>query len=194
MRSTLLTVAGLLVLGSAAALVANTTWYHIPWLREPMVIVDQSHPIPERTPPQSENDLGHDSKPAPQHDAPEAPPRARPGFILIDDVLSALADGSARFIDAREARDYDEGHLRGAIHLPSSAIYKNIDNVFNLGVMADDRVIVYCGGGECEASHNVADELRRSFNFTNVLIYEKGWEEIESSGRFNDYIETGGQP
>ncbi len=125
-------------------------------------------------------------------DSGQSPP-PRKGIALIDEVLHHLALGTAYFIDAREAHEYAEGHLRGALNLPSSAIYQNIDSIVGL-VPPDGRVIVYCGGGQCEASHNVTDALRRDFGFTNVVIYEKGWEEVSQSGKFGDYIVGGDQP
>ncbi len=114
-------------------------------------------------------------------------PAEKPGIVVIDTVLQYLASGEAFFIDAREEHDYKEGHLRGAVNLPSSAIFQNSDAVMSV-VPSTAKVVVYCGGGTCEASHNVSDSLRREFGFTDVSVYEKGWEEIESSGRFGPFI------
>lgn len=123
----------------------------------------------------------------------EATSGAVQGVVMIDEVLEALATGSAYFIDAREPHEYAKGYLRGALHLPSSAIYQNIEGVLAV-VPMDARVIVYCGGGQCEASHNVKDALRRDFGYSDVVIYEKGWEEAVSSDRFGDYLILEGQP
>lgn len=110
----------------------------------------------------------------------------------IEDVLDALQTGSAFLVDAREDHEFADGHLRGALHLPSSAIYKNIERVSSV-VPVDAKVIVYCGGGQCEASHNVSDALRRDFGYAHVVIYLKGWEEVVGSGRFEAFIERGGE-
>lgn len=128
--------------------------------------------------------------------SPADAPVAREGpvkIITADAVIEHLTNGTAFFIDAREHHEYEEGHLQGAINLPSSAIYQQIDNVLSV-VPADQAVVVYCGGGQCEASHNVADALVRDFGFINVSIYEKGWEEVTASGRFADRIHRGDQP
>lgn len=111
------------------------------------------------------------------------------GEIAIDVVLKHLAEGTARFVDAREPHEYDAGHLAGSIHLPSSAAYANMDRVTSQ-VSPDELIIVYCTGGECEASHTVQKALAE-YGFNNVVIYVKGWDEITSSGRFGDYIEQG---
>lgn len=168
----------ILIVSSAAATVTNFAWHKMDWLRRPL----PPTPVPARqnsTPP----DTGDAA-------SPEKPALA-PGVVGIDEVLADLASGGARFIDAREDHDYQEGHIRGAVNLPSSAIYEQIDNVYGAGILIEDKVIVYCGGGDCEASHNVADELRRNFGFTNVWVYENGWAEVESSGRFGEFIAAG---
>jgi rhodanese-related sulfurtransferase len=131
---------------------------------------------------------------------PDAPP-ANPcecdhkieGFCVarIDCVLQHLGDRTAYIIDAREDGDFNEAHLMGAIHLPSSAIYDNIQNVMAVVPGKQDLIIVYCGGGHCEASKNVGLVLRE-FDYRNVWLYEQGWEEVESSNRFGDFIEIGG--
>lgn len=115
------------------------------------------------------------------------------GFCVaeIDCVLKHLGDQTAYLIDAREDGDYNEARLVGAIHIPSSAIYDNIENVMAVVPTKQDMLIVYCGGGQCEASKNVGIVLR-DFEYTNVWLYEKGWEEVEASGKFGDYIEIGG--
>jgi len=184
MHRHLLTAVLILFVSTAAAVVANLTWHKMDWLRRPIALPTPTTVAQKDPPPSS---AGGDP-------IPDPPPETAPGIVAIDEVLADLADGSAHFIDAREDHDYQEGHIRGAISLPSSAIYERIDDVYGAGVSAEDKVIVYCGGGDCEASHNVADELRRNFGFTNVLVYQNGWAEVESSGRFGDLISVGGEP
>lgn len=197
MRTSVLTAIVILLVSSVAAVLANSLWYKMPWLRPSIASV--------KTGGQAEADRNVEERPAPNGDdatkagfetptAADHTTEAEGGWVLIDEVLEDLANGTAFFIDAREAGDYAEGHLRGAVHLPSSAIYENIDSVYNQGVDIQGKVVVYCGGGDCEASHNVADALQRDFRFTNVLIYKSGWEEVESSGRFGEFVETGAAP
>jgi len=181
-RNQILIAFVILILSSAAAVVAKSTWYdkdmELPWIR-----TSTPPPAPIQT---DHSDISNRAK-------TDQPPAPKPGTILIDQVLDDLANGSAFFIDAREPHEFVEGRLRGVIHIPSSAIYDNIDDLYAQGVGSDDKIIVYCGGGECEASHNVAEALRGDFNFTHVWVYENGWAEIESSGRFDAYIERGGE-
>ncbi len=182
MHRHLLSAILILVAGSAAAVLSNLTWHKMDWLRRPLA------------PPRSSTIQQDPTQPNVAGDVAPGRPETPPGMIAIDEVLADLAAGSAYFIDAREEHDYQEGHIRGAVHLPSSAIYEKIDDVYSAGVSPGDKVIVYCGGGDCEASHNVVDELRRSFGFAHVLVYENGWEEVESSGRFAEFISVGDEP
>ncbi len=175
----LLIALGLVAAGGAAGLAANSTWYKMDWLREP---VAPAMPVGQGRASQSGIDGSGDSTSTP----------AKPGTIGMEDVLGHLADGTARFIDARKPDTYAEGHLQGAINLPSSAIYDRFNDLLAAGVMEDDLVVVYCGGGDCEASHDVTDALRRDFNFTKVVIYTNGWEEVEKHlDQFGGFVETG---
>ncbi len=176
-------IAGFILLLSVGAAATSNAVRKVtlPWVREPL----PATPV-ESAPATMVEGESVTSTPA----ASEA---VKPGTIKIDAVLEHLSAGTARFVDAREEREFVEGHLLGAINLPSSAIYKNIERV--LGAASPvDKIIVYCGGGDCEASHHVADALRRDFGFSDVVIYENGWAEVMSSGRFNDHFATGAEP
>lgn len=173
----------ILIMSCGIGTIANATWFKIAWLRKEL-------PPAAPMPPPSETVKNSDQAASASEAASD---QEKPGVVKLDAVLKYLTEGGAVFVDAREDKDFEEGHFRGAIHLPSSAIFQKADNVRNI-VGIGDRVIVYCGGGDCEASHNVADALRRDFGYMDVVIYEKGWEEVMKSGKFAGYIETGGSP
>ncbi len=121
----------------------------------------------------------------------QAPPATT--AMSAEDVLDHLKNSTARFVDAREDHEWVEGHFRGAIHIPASAIYANIDRVVR-EVPPHEKIIVYCGGGDCEASHHVADALTNDFKFQNVVIYSKGWQEVDSKkAEFAPYVATGAE-
>ena len=112
-----------------------------------------------------------------------------PNTILLDDVVKAYQSGLSYIIDARKPEAYAKGHIKNAINLPSTAIFENIDFVIR-NVPSTELVIVYCDGGNCEASHTVADALRNQFGFVNVKVYVKGWEELEKSPHFAEMAEV----
>jgi thiosulfate sulfurtransferase len=182
MRQDLFNLMAIMLLSTAVAAASNVFGHRIDWIRKPL-----NHATTNPTSTTAE--AAEDSPQSGEKEVVEEKP-ANGSTVTMDVVLAHLADGSARFIDAREEGDYAAGHLRGAIHLPSSAIFANIERVTSQ-VAIDECLIVYCGGGGCEASHNVSDALQRNYGFTRVLIYDKGWEEITASGRFEPWIVTG---
>jgi rhodanese-related sulfurtransferase len=65
------------------------------------------------------------------------------------------------FLDARRTRDYDKGHIPGAISM--SVWEPNLDGrISDLLSKVDPgmTVVVYCTGGECTDSHNLATSLQ----------------------------------
>ena len=168
----------ILTISTVAAAVGNQMRSPpLPWIREPLPLAKAAPAPPTGT-----------SITATSQAAAEA------GFVLIDEVITRLKDQSAHFVDARAKEEYVKGHLRGAINLPSETIYQEHKIVTEV-IPAIEKMIVYCGGGECEASHNVADALRRDFGYTDVSIYKKGWEEIAASKqRFAGMVVTGDSP
>ena len=178
MRHVVLAIGILVLSGAAAGLSNSLRGRPLPWVREEL---GGQQPVSSQPTSQAS------SQPAPQD---------KPGIIKIDAVLEHLQMQDAVFVDAREAHETNEsGHFKGAYLIPSSDIYKSIEKLnFMAMVPPESLVIVYCGGGDCEASHNVRDALRRDFNYTNVVVYEKGWAEVMQSGRFAEYIEQGATP
>jgi rhodanese-related sulfurtransferase len=127
----------------------------------------------------------------------QAPPKPSPSEqefaeLTAEQVHQHINDRTAFLVDAREEQQYLDGHLRGALHLPSSAVYEMIENVTTV-IPLEEKIVVYCGGKDCEASHNVAAVLRE-YSYTDVQVYTNGWEEIEVSCKFDDCIVAGAEP
>ncbi len=108
----------------------------------------------------------------------QAQVQTREGYYknLVDtDFVKQYVDIPPRkdvvIIDARPAaRQYDPGHIPGAINIPDS----QFDKMTNL-LPADKKmlVIVYCGGLECMLSHNVARKMDK-LGYTNIKVYPEG--------------------
>lgn len=83
--------------------------------------------------------------------------------------------GKFTLIDARRPENYAKAHIKTAVNI----YYEdNEDLVIDkiMALSADKPVIVYCDGGNCELSHNIA-MLLTSFGFKQIFIYEGGWDE-----------------
>lgn len=181
MRRDFVSMLAVLLVSSGIAVAANVAMHKMDWIRRPL------------DPPSTTQ--GVTSKPLPDRSATNGGAATQPNGIVVPeaDVLEHLAHGTAYFVDARETDEYAAGHLRGAINVPAGAIYANIERVTSV-VAPDQLVIIYCGGGGCDASHNVADALRRDFAYSQVGICEKGWDQIEASDQFRQCIVEGEAP
>lgn len=78
------------------------------------------------------------------------------------------------FLDAREADKYAQAHIPMAYHVTPQSFF---DGTLpeDLEYWAKDSIIVvYCSGGDCDASHLVETRLRQQKSFTRVFIMGDG--------------------
>ena len=74
-------------------------------------------------------------------------------------------------IDSRPAaRQYDPGHIPGAINIPDTQFDKQIDK---LPADKSTLLIFYCGGVDCPLSHNSAFKAEK-LGYTNIKVYPQG--------------------
>lgn len=107
--------------------------------------------------------------------------------VTAETVLAILRDpltdsGLNVFVDARDAKHFDKGHIPGAIPCDPMQPELFMDAVVERASQAD-RVVVYCNGGECEDSIAVCRQLlANGLNKENIYLYEGGWEEWSKLG------------
>lgn len=81
--------------------------------------------------------------------------------------------GQATLVDARRKEEFVKGHIPGALSLD----IRQFDQIFPTvqpRLLLELPVVLYCGGGDCEDSHALAERLR-GFGY-EPLIYSGGWE------------------
>ena len=111
-------------------------------------------------------------------------------FLIPDDLTGPMVvnlefskhyheKGLAIFIDARDSEDYEVGHIEGAINIPYD-YHEDHEELMN-ELDDADIYIIYCSGGECSLSFDLADYLYNEKLFDIVLIYEGGWPEWQDS-------------
>lgn len=82
-------------------------------------------------------------------------------------------------IDSRPAaRQYDPGHIPGAINIPDTQFDKH---VAKLPADKSTLLIFYCGGYDCMLSHNSAFKAEK-LGFTNIKVYPAGMPEWKTAG------------
>jgi rhodanese-related sulfurtransferase len=130
------------------------------------------------------------STPAPAASAPAAGTAAT-NLPTIPDVTGPLKvelatfkklydAGAALVIDAREAEEYTDGHIAGAMTLPYNDAMAEPDKVKKLDP-AGKPIVVYCSGGDCELSMDLAKLLVENGK-RKVLVYEGGFPEWSGAG------------
>ncbi|WP_061961137.1 rhodanese-like domain-containing protein [Demequina flava] len=93
------------------------------------------------------------------------------------DVAPALADGTADFvlIDTRDERAWNQGHARGAVHIPKPDMPERIP-----AYPADTQFVVYCWGPGCNGATRAG-----------LIISELGYAVKEMIGGFEYWAREG---
>lgn len=100
--------------------------------------------------------------------------------LSMEQARNLFHKNQAFFVDARDKRDYDQGHIAGARLLP----YGDFDNhitAFFEEVAPETSLVVYCDGRHCDLSHGVA-RLLREFGFEKVRVLINGWSLWQEAG------------
>ncbi len=118
--------------------------------------------------------------PAAHAELPAVPDLDRPIEVQLANVKKFFDAGAALIVDAREAGEYAAGHIAGALSIPFDAAVANpalLDPVKNAG----KPVIVYCSGGDCTLSHELAVNMLAD-GIRKVLVFTGGFPEWQAAG------------
>lgn len=105
--------------------------------------------------------------------ATEKTPAANGDFISLGEAGRMFAKGTALFIDARPAADYQRGHIAGAVNLPWQAVERRFADI-GADLPVDKPIITYCDGANCSLSAHLAKFLR-AMGFSHVYVLKNGW-------------------
>jgi len=122
-----------------------------------------------------------DRPPASASSLPEIPDLGRPILIELGAAKQFHDARAAVFVDAREVSEYGEGHIAGAISLPYDLAVSDPSRLEQLDT-GGRAIITYCGGGGCEMSLQLANELMFMGQHDKVLVYEGGFPEWIEAG------------
>ncbi len=138
--------------------------------------------------------------------APDAAPSAATGMTpLASPAVTAAATGKegditlaqaralyeqgVMFVDARSLAEFTAERVEGAVHLPLESL-EGGSRPAALDVLDPGaKVVIYCGGGDCHASHDVAIRLN-ALGFRNCYVMTDGFPGWKAAG----YEVTGGAP
>lgn len=117
----------------------------------------------------------------PAQTEPAQPAQAAAGYSDVTiDQARALFGEQACFIDARDMAEFEQGHVQGAFQATADMLRAKSP----LWLQAQDPgkpVVIYCGGGMCDASKNVAVVLGW-MGFTDLRIMNDGYPAWRDAG------------
>lgn len=124
------------------------------------------------------------------------PPHPDKAYVEIGfDSVKKLHDKGALFLDARRTSVFEQGHIPGArsFSVWESDIDDKVKALFaerGDPLQQAEPIVVYCSGGDCEDSHNLAEKLW-GIQYNNVYVYKDGFPDWQKRG---GAVHTGGAP
>ncbi len=116
----------------------------------------------------------------------------RPSFLpklRVRDMEKALHDENVVIVDARYPRDFQAGHLPGAINVPVFTTQAERRKLLD-GVPKGARVIVYCQSEGCQFDEALGSALVAE-GIDNVALFPGGWTQWEQKQPPDNTKETG---
>ena len=107
--------------------------------------------------------------------------------ITVDEAHTVLDDektaqGLNVFVDARDEEHFAEGHIPGAMRCFPYESEQCLDKV-KAAADGAEKVIVYCGGGDCEDSIFMSAQLQEAgVPYEAIYLFEGGWKEWAAKG------------
>jgi len=95
-----------------------------------------------------------------------------------------LQSSGVLFLDARRSSEYRDGHVPGARSVPvwETGLDEKVRALFAERPDQSAPIVVYCNGGECEDSHELAQKLYLA-GFDGVRVYRDGFPDWARRGR-----------
>ncbi len=105
------------------------------------------------------------------------------GSITLEQVWALIEDTNVVIIDARKSNAYNDAHIGNAINIYPFSYQNEMELVSVITSLPTDKIfIVYCDGGDCDLSHEIANKMKM-LGFRYVTLFHGGWEEW--SKKFN---------
>lgn len=86
-----------------------------------------------------------------------------------------LFQAGAFFLDARSESDFNAGHIEGSFWMPASRTTTSEGQDDLNFIPPGDTVVIYCTGGDCDASENTANRLELLQYDFDIKIMGRGY-------------------
>lgn len=103
-----------------------------------------------------------------------------PEIDRAPDAKKIFDKGNVLFVDARSVKDYENGHIPGAVSLPPGQFDERIGSFLDRHP-PDRPIVVYCSGRTCHDSHDLARMLS-DLAFSDVRIFIDGFPGWQAQG------------
>lgn len=134
-----------------------------------------------RTEPPGSRTNGAGATPA----APATPPDPRSlvleQYLPLETTRRLWQAGAAEFIDARHGEDFARGHIPRAHLYDPRTMYQATPDWVDYFDPASTILVVYCDGGDCDASQNAVRQLQL-MGFTRAHIFRDGFPAWQAAG------------
>jgi rhodanese-related sulfurtransferase len=88
----------------------------------------------------------------------------------VETIRQRIARGEAfTLVDVREDREWQQGHLPGAMHLGKGVIERDVEQMIP---DVDAEIVLYCGGGYRSV---LAAETLQKMGYTRVISMDGGY-------------------
>ena len=96
--------------------------------------------------------------------------------VTTSEASALVARPATMVLDVREADEYEQGALPGAVHIPRGFLESQVE-----GKLPDHdaKVVVYCAGGVRSA---FAAETLGQLGYTDVVSMDGGLQQVEGRG------------
>lgn len=106
--------------------------------------------------------------------------KAGVAIVSVEEVQKIIGEGGWMVLDARLEREYDAGHIPGALSFPYAqrdAAYKEWASILS----SEQKVLVYCSGKMCDDGLRLAAFLRE-MGSKEVALFVDGLEGWKKAG------------
>jgi rhodanese-related sulfurtransferase len=98
----------------------------------------------------------------------------------VGEARQLFDSGKYIFVDARSLKDYEAGHIQGAVSLPVGQFEERVA-AFLERYPPEVPIIAYCSGRTCQDSHHLAEFLLE-LGYGNVTVFIDGFPGWEAAG------------
>jgi rhodanese-related sulfurtransferase len=102
-------------------------------------------------------------------------------YVSSDTAKAVFDKDTALFLDARDGKEFSEGHVPNALNLPPKAFRKGRPELLDY-FPEDQLYIVYCGSSrQCGSAEIVARQMK-IYGYGYVRVFRGGWELWKKAG------------